>query len=78
MRDSAVATNVVCDVLPWSSGMESTLISWPFLPGLPQVTELQEMIGDSLTVSDGMEVIYCRSDSDANESVKFTDGSDYG
>lgn len=62
MRGSAVAANV----LPWSSGMESTLISWSFLPGLPQVTELQEMTEASLTVSDSMEVIYCSSDSDAN------------
>lgn len=27
---------------------------------------------------DSTEVIYCSSDSDANDSVKFTEGSDYG
>lgn len=32
----------------------------------------------SVTISDSMEVIYCSSDGDANESMKFTDGSDQG
>lgn len=36
----------VCDILPWSSGMKSTLRNWSFLPVLTQVTQLQEVMDD--------------------------------